>query len=210
MPISILIADDHGVLRAGLRALLNAEPDFQVVAEASSGEEAVHKAQTLQPQVVLMDIKMQGMDGIEATRQIVKTFPQVCVLLLTLYEETSMLREAMKAGATGYILKRAVETELNQAIRMVARGELYVHPEMTRALLTETLPEIQKSPEVTLTARELDVLKLIVHGYTNRQVADELKLSVRTVETHRANLMTKLNTKSRIDLVHYATDHGLL
>jgi two-component system, NarL family, response regulator NreC len=207
--ISILIADDHGVLRAGLRALLNAEPDFQVVGEASSGVEAVILAAELQPDIILMDISMPEMDGIQAARQLISQFPNMRVLLLTIHQDTSLLREAIQVGASGYILKRAVETELIDAIRQVTAGGLYIHPAMTLDLLEAQKPASAKNKEVTLTARELDVLRLLARGYTNRQIAEELVLGIRTVETHRANLMSKLNLHSRVDLVRYAAEQGL-
>ena len=211
MPVRILIVDDHGVLRAGLRALLEDEPDFQVVGEAADGEEGLRQAEALKPDIVLMDISMPGVDGIEATRRVHASLPNTRVLLLTVHEDKSLLREAIQSGASGYILKRAVESELINAIRAVGRGELYVHPAMTRALLPD-LPQEQaiQARSDSLTAREVEVLKLIALGHTNRQIAEKLHLSIRTVETHRANLMDKLDLHSRVELVRYANQHGLL
>lgn len=209
MAIRILIVDDHGVLRAGLRALLNSEADLEVVGEAVDGSDGLEQAARLQPDVVLLDISMPGMSGIEVTRRLAGQFPEIRILLLTIHEDTSLLREAIQAGAAGYILKRAVETELIDAIRAVAAGKIYVHPAMTRALLEEQQPPVRKTPEVTLTQRERDVLRLLVKGYTNRQIADELTLGVRTVESHRANLMTKLDLHSRVELVRYAAENGI-
>lgn len=209
MAIRILIVDDHGVLRAGLRALLNSEADLEVVGEAVDGSDGLEQAARLQPDVVLLDISMPGMSGIEVTRRLAGQFPEIRILLLTIHEDTSLLREAIQAGAAGYILKRAVENELIDAIRAVAAGKIYVHPAMTRALLEEQQPPVRKTPEVTLTQRERDVLRLLVKGYTNRQIADELTLGVRTVESHRANLMTKLDLHSRVELVRYAAENGI-
>ena len=212
MPIRVLIADDHGVLRAGLRALLNAEPDLTVVGEAADGPEALRLAGEMRPDVVLLDISMPGPDGIEVTRQMKAMIPGVRVLILTVHEDEGLLHEAIRVGASGYILKRAVESELINAIRSVWRGDLYVHPAITRALLQDlpsTLVREETSSE-PLTPREIEILKLIAEGHTNREVADILHISVRTVESHRANLTGKLGLSSRVDLVRYARSHGLL
>jgi two-component system response regulator NreC len=211
MPIQILIADDHGVLRAGLRTLLNAEPDLEVIAEASDGNDVLRLASELRPDIVLLDISMPGPGGIEVTRRLKEALPELRVLILTAHEDESMLREAVQAGAAGYIIKRAVESELINAIHAVWRGDLYVHPAMTRALLKETsLFPVSAEPAVeSLTPREIEVLHLIAKGYTNGQIAKELNLSVRTVESHRANLMGKLELRSRVELVRYAMEHGL-
>ena len=212
MPIKILVADDHGVLRAGLRALLNDEPDFLVVGEADSGEEALKIAKKISPDIVLMDLNMPGMGGIETARKMVKSHPQTRVLILTVHEDNELLKEAINAGASGYILKRAVESELIYAIHAVVRGDLYIHSAMTRALLLNTpeeQPDVPDSAE-ELTPRELEVLRLIAEGHTNRQIADLLSLSVRTVESHRSNLMEKLNLHSRVELVRYAHRNHLL
>jgi two-component system response regulator NreC len=212
MPTRILIADDHGVLRAGLRALLNAEPGLVVVGEAADGQAALRLAGEMHPDVVVMDISMPGVDGIEVTRQLKKDLPNVRVLILTVHEDESLLRAAIRAGAAGYIVKRAVESELISAIHAACRGELYVHPSMTRALLHDLQPAfISEDVSVELlTPREIEVLRLVAKGYTNRQIAEELTISVRTVESHRANLMDKLNLRSRVELVRYATKHRLL
>jgi two-component system response regulator NreC len=212
MVIRILIADDHGVLRAGLRALLNSEPDLGVVGEAADGHEAIRLAKALQPDVVLMDISMPDLVGIEVTRQLVASQPGVHVLILTVHEDKALLREAMRAGASGYIVKRAVGSELVNAIRAVVRGDLYVHPAMIRALLPSEDTRVIGEPGAaeSLTAREIDVLRLIATGHTNRQIAERLILSMRTVESHRAKLMGKLGLHSRVELVRYAAAHGLL
>jgi len=212
MSIRILIADDHGVLRAGLRALLNAEPGLEVVGEAADGHTALHLAAELRPDVALMDLSMPGLDGIQVTRQLKETLPGTRVLILTVHEDESLLREAIQAGAAGYIIKRAVESELINAIRAVCSGDLYVHPALTRALLRDLSPALtsDQAPTEPLTPREIDVLRLIAQGYTNRQVAEKLHVSVRTVESHRANLTSKLGIASRAELVRYAKEHGLL
>jgi two-component system response regulator NreC len=212
MSIRILIADDHGVLRAGLRALLNAEPNFEVVAEAADGKEALCLTEELRPDVALLDISMPGPDGIEVTRCLKEMMPEARILILTVHEDEGLLREAIRAGASGYILKRAAESELINAIQAVWRGDLYVHPAMTRTLLQDlhaTFIPNEASIE-PLTPREIEVLRLIAEGHTNRQIAEVLSISVRTVESHRANLMGKLGLNSRVELVRYAKRHGFL
>jgi DNA-binding NarL/FixJ family response regulator len=207
----ILIADDHPVLRSGLRVLLGADSGLEVVGEAGTGEETLLLAEELRPDVVLLDIGMPGESGIETVRRLKEKLPELKVLFLTMHEEEGMLLEALGAGADGYLIKRADEPEIIQAIRVVQRGDVYVHPAMTRALLSqaetaEPLPE----PVEPLTRREIDVLRLLARGNTNRQIAEILALSVRTIESHRANLMGKLGLSSRVELVTYAEEHGLL
>ena len=212
MSIRILIADDHGVLRAGLRALLSAESDLEVAGEAADGRETLRLVSELDPDVVLLDVNMPGPDGIEVTRRLKAVKPEVRVLILTVHEDEGLLREAIRAGASGYILKRAVESELIYAIHAVWRGDLYVHPAMTRALLQDLHSTLvaDEAPVEPLTPREMEVLRLIAEGHTNRQIAEVLSISVRTVESHRANLMSKLGLHSRVELVRYAKRHGLL
>lgn len=212
MPIRILIADDHGVIRAGLCALLADLPDLTVVGEASDGIEAIAKAIELKPDILLMDLSMPNVGGIEATRQLMQSQPSLRILILTVHEDDSLLKEVIRAGAAGYVIKRAAQEDLIHAIRVVARGDLYVHPAMTRALFsqsstngTSTLSEVE-----TLTLREIEVLQLLAKGYTNRQIAEQLSLSPRTVEGHRANLSAKLGLRSRVELVEYAEQHGLM
>jgi two-component system response regulator NreC len=212
MTVRILIVDDHGVLRAGLRALLSAEFDLEVVGEAIHGAEALEIAGRLNPNVILLDLSMPGPSGIEVTRELRQRLPDVRVLILTVHEDETLLQEAIRAGASGYILKRAVESELIDAIRAVSRGELYVHPAMTRALLN-TLAPTPPAPGASnesLTPREIEVRRLIAPGHTNRQMADLLNISIRTVESHRANLMSKLALRSRVDLVRYAKEHKII
>jgi len=212
MTIRVLIADDHTLLRAGLRTLLNRETDFTVVGEASDGNEAINLAKELQPDVVLMDISMPGYGGIEATRTLRNELPDTHVLVLTFHEDESLLQEALRAGASGYIVKRAFESELINAIKAVTRGDLYVHPAMARALLGPPIERQEKNlnPTAILTPREIEVLRLLANGYTNQQIADTLSISVRTVETHRSHLTTKINLHSRSELVRYAIENALL
>ena len=214
MAIRILIADDHSVIRTGLRTILSAVPDFEVVGEAADGSEALRLAHELRPDVVLTDISMPGPigGGLTVVQRLKESYPDMQLLVLTVHEDESLLYGAINAGASGYIVKRAAETELVSAIRAACRGELYVHPSMTRALLkTPTKPLTPKSFTIeALSPREVDVLRLLAKGYTSRQIADALKLSPRTVEGHRANLMSKLNLHSRVELTSFAEEHGLL
>jgi two-component system response regulator NreC len=212
LPIRILIADDHAVVRTGLRALLGTDPDLEFVGEAGDGAETLHLVETLQPDLVLLDITMPPDNGIEIARRIKEEHPEVLVLFLTMHEDEALLHEALRAGAAGYVIKRAEEAEILQAIHTVSEGDLYVHPSMTRALLHQTVTSEQRrgAPVEPLTPRELEVLHLLVRGNTNRQTAEVLGISVRTVENHRANLMGKLGISSRVELVSYAEEHQLL
>ena len=212
MSIQILIADDHGVMRAGLRALLETESDLRVIGEATDSEEAVRLVSELQPDVVLLDISMPGQGGIKVTRRLKEMLPGVRVLILTVHEDKYLLQEAIRAGAAGYITKRAIRPELINAIHAVWRGDMYVHPAMTRDLLRDISPSllIEERPVDPLTPREIEVLRLIAKGHTNRQTAEILGLGTRTVESHRAHIIDKLGLQNRAELVRYATEHGLL
>jgi len=212
MCIRILIADDHGVLRAGLRALLSSESDIEVVGEAVDGQQTVALSAELKPDVVLLDVSLPDQSGIEVTRSLKELHPGIRVLILTVHEDGGLLQEAVQAGAAGYIIKRAVESELIDAIRAVSRGDIYVHPAMTRALFKDMTPAppTKDSPIEAPTPREIDVLRYIAQGHTNRQTAEALSISVRTVESHRANLMSKLGLSSRVELVRYAKENGFI
>jgi len=194
MAIQILIADDHGVLRAGLRALLESEPDMQVVGEAADGREALRLVDELRPEILLLDVSMPGIDGIDTARQLKKSHPKTRVLILTMHEDVVLAREALQAGASGYLIKRAVESELISAIHAVARGDMYLHPSVARALLQDTWPA-PPAPR-PLTPRESEILRLVAQGQTNSQIAETMNLSLRTVEIHRMNLMRKLEAGS--------------
>lgn len=212
MPIRILIADDHAVVRSGLRALLVADPGLEVVGEAGDGTETLQQVATLRPNLVLLDITMPPDNGIEIAKRLKEKHPEVVVLILTMHEDESLLHEALRSGAAGYVIKRAEESEIIQAIYAASQGDIYVHRTMTRALLHQpvTTEHRRGATAINLTRRELDVLRLLAKGNTNRQIADLLGLSVRTVENHRANLMGKLGLVSRVELVNYAEEHDLL
>jgi two-component system, NarL family, response regulator NreC len=213
MAVRVLIADDHGLIRAGLRSILEDEPAVEVVGEAVDGVEAVRLALDLQPDIVLMDIGMPGLDGIDAARQLKQSIPATQLLILSVYEDLSFVREAIKAGAAGYIIKRAVEEELIEAIHAVHEGNMYVHPALLPGLLKDPHPSLNnkiKGALDELTPREVEVMGYIVRGYTNKQIAGSLYISTRTVEGHRASLLGKLGLKNRVDLVEFAEKHGLL
>ena len=212
MPIRVLIADDHAVVRSGLRALLRIDRGIEVVGEAANGVEALNLAEALRPDVVLLDVTMPPENGLQTARQLKERLPELFVLILTMHEDEGLLHEALRVGASGYMIKRAEESEILHAIHTVSRGDIYVHPAMTRALLRQpvTTEHRRGSPAEALTAREIDVMRLLVKGNTNRQSADLLGVSIRTVENHRANLMAKLGLSSRVELVNYAEEHDLI
>ncbi len=212
--ISVLLADDHRILREGIKSLLEKAPDIQVVGEAAEGGEAVAKAQRLSPDVVLMDITMPGMNGLEATRQIKALKPGVKVLILTMHESNQYISQFLRSGASGYVLKDTAAQELVGAIRVVGQGDAFLYPSIARKLLEEYLQKVQNGEESQsydgLTDREQEVLKLIAEGRSNREIADTLSLSVRTVQAHRAHLMGKLHMHDRTELVRYAIRKGLI
>jgi DNA-binding NarL/FixJ family response regulator len=199
-------------MRAGLRAMLEGEPTVEVVGEAADGEAVMYLAGELLPDIVLLDIGMPGLDGIEVTRRLSKLLPQIQVLILTVYEDESLLREAIRAGASGYVVKRAAEEELIAAIQAVSRGDMYIHPALTRLLVKDLSPSInpKKGALETLTPRESEVMGYIVRGYTNRQIAETLFISMRTVEGHRASLLGKLGLKNRVELVAFSEKNRLV
>jgi len=212
MSIRVLIADDHGVMRAGLRALLNAADGMEVVGEAADGREALELAGQLTPDVVLLDLSMPDMSGIKVAHKLRAMLPEARTLILTVHEDEALLREAIQAGASGYIIKRAAEAELITAIQAVNRGELYIHSALMRQLLQDlSAPPTPAAERLELlTPREQEVLGLLVRGYTNRQVAEELCISTRTVEGHRANIMSKLEFRNRAEMVNFGEQCGLL
>ncbi len=210
--IKVLIADDHAIVRTGLRALIHSESTMELVGEASGGYETIELVEKTQPDVLVLDLSMPDLDGIAVTRQIKPQFPNVHILILTIHEDQALLREAIKAGASGYILKHAAESELIAAIQRILCGDLYVDPAMVRQLLQEPAAPLAMPSQSTetLTPREIEVLKLIVQGYTNRQIGEELNISFRTAESHRASLSEKLGLHSRVELVRYARERGLI
>ena len=212
MGINVLIADDHAIVRAGLRILITSEKDLVLVGEATGGIEALEKVTQLSPDVLVLDISMPDLDGISVIRKLKEDGSPCAILVLTVHEDEAILKEAIRLGAGGYIIKHAAESELIAAIRSVFHGDLYVHPTLIRSLVQSTPRQPVKTAgqDELLTSREVEVLKLIVQGYTNKQVADELSISVRTVEGHRANLTEKLGMRNRVDLLRYAREHKLI
>jgi two-component system response regulator NreC len=211
-PIRMLIADDHTIVRSGLRLLLEAEPDIQVVSEAVNGKEALAMVEKLHPDVVLMDIAMPDMDGFEATRQIKSRWPDIQVLVLTMHRQDEYFFEMLKAGASGYILKGAETDELLHAVRVVSQGEVYLHSIMARRLVQDYLGRLgsglNSSP--TLSPREKEILNLLAEGYSNKEIAEKLVISPSTVHTHTNNIMGKLELNSRHELIQYARQRGLI
>jgi DNA-binding NarL/FixJ family response regulator len=211
--IRILIADDHTLLRNGICALLKEVPDMVIVGEASDGREAVHLAGQLKPDVVLMDIAMPLLNGLEATRQIKREHPEINVLVLTMYDNEEYFREMLEVGASGYIIKRAAATELVSAIRAVYNGEAVLSPAITRLLLEDYLNHDlhnEKDDPNALSSREREVLQLIAEGRTSREIAEILNLSVKTVQSHRTNLMQKLDLHDRGELIKYAIQKKII
>lgn len=204
--IRVLIADDHAIVRGGLRALISSDPSMELTGEAEGGQDAIAQVEADQPDVVILDLSMPDLDGIEVTKRIKARYPRMHVLILTVHEDDALLRAALAAGASGYILKRAAESELVAAIHRIMRGDLYVDPAVVRYLVGDSPPsEAQANkPVQELTPRETEVLQLIAEGYTNRQIGELLSISVRTAESHRASLSAKLGIQSRVELVRYA------
>lgn len=210
--ISVLIADDHTIVRSGVRLLLEAEADIKVVGEALNGIDALNLAESLQPDVVLMDITMPEMDGLEATRQLKSRFPQINVLVLTMHRSDDYFFEMLKAGASGYILKGAKTSELITAVRKVHQGEVFLYPSMAQKLVQGylQLAEWEQEQESPLSPREKEIFQLLAEGYTNKEIAEKLVISPSTVHSHRGNLMEKLGLNNRRELLQYARDHGLI
>jgi two-component system response regulator NreC len=212
MTIHVMLADDHAMLRAGLKALLNAEPDMQVVGEAGNGEEAVQLARQLTPDVVVMDISMPVKDGLQATREVTDTLPDTRVLVLTMHAEEQYLLKVLEAGGSGFVLKRSADTELMEAIRTVHRGEAFLYPSATRLLLEAYQRGDRPEPPAggKLSEREAEVLRFTAEGYSNSEIGQKLFLSPKTVDTYRQRIMEKLGLHHRAELVRYALNSGLL
>ena len=211
--LRVVVADDHQIVREGLKALINAQPDMQGVGEAEDGRAAWALAKQLLPDVVLMDVSMPEMSGAEATARLLKDCPQVKVLALTVYEDKGYLQQLLKAGAAGYVLKRAVMEELVRAVRTVAAGGSYVDPTLAGRLVSSYIRQdtgAGRQAGVELSEREEQVLRLAAWGYSNKEIGAKLQISVKTVETYKARLMEKLNLRSRADIVRYALRQGWL
>jgi DNA-binding NarL/FixJ family response regulator len=202
--ISVLLVDDHTLVRRGFRRMLEDEPDIRVVAETSNGEDAVRLARELRPNVIVMDCALPGMSGLAAARVILQDFPAAAILMLSMHAEDTLVRQAMDAGARGYVLKNADDLGLGAAIRRVAAGEIVLAPELSRS------PGLKGERDSRLTTRELEILQLIVDGKSNKTIADDLGLSVNTVSVHRANIMDALGIHKTAELVVYAIRNGLV
>jgi len=214
-PIRILLVDDHAVVRAGLRMLLGADPELQIVGEAENGAQALRLTDELAPDVVLMDISMPDMNGIEATRKIKEQAPNVVVLALTMHEDDQYFFEMLAAGASGYVPKRAAPNDLLSAIHAVHNGGVFLFPSVARVLVQDYVQRAARAGAAghsfdVLTEREREVLALIAQGLSNQEIADQLVISAKTVNRHRENIMAKLNLHSRVELVRYAIEKGLI
>jgi DNA-binding NarL/FixJ family response regulator len=208
--VRVLIVDDHAVVRSGLRLLLDGEEDIEVVGEAGSAREAILEARSVKPDLILMDVVMPDGSGLEAVPTLLHEHENVKVLVLSMQDDPRYVREAFSVGASGYVLKEAADTEVVAAIREVARGGRYVHPELGARLVAAETEELRRSEENPLSEREEEVLRLLALGHTNQEIAKQLFISVRTAETHRAHIMQKLRLTTRAELVRYALAQGLL
>jgi DNA-binding NarL/FixJ family response regulator len=207
--VRVLIADDHGIVRSGLRMLLEQQPDIDVIAEAADGAEARDMAIRERPDLAILDVKMPKLTGLQATREIREHAPDVSVLILSMYDDERYLFEALKAGASGYVLKAQADVDLLEAVRAVERGEPFLTPEAQRALIKDVLGQGTGRTD-ELTPREEEVVKLVAEAHTNKEIAEILHLSEKTVENHRSNAMRKLGMRDRVELVRYAIRRGLI
>ena len=210
MSTRVLLVDDHAVVRAGLRLLIDAEPDLETVGEAGDAREAIFEARSTKPDVILMDVVMPEQSGLEVLPALMHEHPDVKVLVLSMQDDPRYVREAFAAGASGYVLKEAADNEVVGAIREVANGGRYVHPELGARLIEAEALAVRRAEEDPLSDREREVLRLLALGHTNQEIAKQLYISVRTAETHRAHIMQKLRLQTRADLVAYALERGLL
>jgi two-component system response regulator NreC len=208
--IRVLVVDDHAVVRSGLRRVLDAEKDIETVGEAPNADRAVFEALETKPDVILLDVVMPGKSGIEAMPALLQAVPDTKVLVLSMQDDPHYVREAFEAGASGYVLKEAADTDVVDAVRAVAGGERYVHPTLGARLVAAETEERKRAESDPLSEREREVLRLLALGHTNQEIAALLYISVRTAETHRAHIMQKLSLSSRAELVRYALDHGLI
>jgi len=210
--LRVLLAEDHETVREGLKLIINAQPDIEVVAEAADGRVAIKLAQELLPDIVVMDISMPNMNGLKATKKLKEVCPEIKVVALTRLKDESYLQELLRAGASGYVLKQSPTIELLNAIRTVAAGNSYLDPTVTGRVMSGYAGRLDRRDQrpVTCSDRELEVLKAIAWGYSNKEIAAQMKLSVKTIEAHKANCMKKLGLRSRIDIVRYAVLQGWL
>ncbi len=213
--LTVLLADDHKLLRSGLKLLLQRNPDFSVVGEAADGEQTLQLFQQLEPDILLLDLSMPKMDGLECLREIKSRYPAAKVIVLTMHEDENYIKQAMQAGAAAYVHKSAADTDLFKAIAAVQAGELYLSQQDSNLLLHVLLNEEQKpvdnqAPYILLSPREREVLRLIAHGYSMAEVAERLSLSIKTVDTYKTRLMEKLGATKKSELVSYALKYGLL
>jgi len=211
--IRILLAEDHVTVREGLKMLIGREPDMEIVGEAADGREAIESASELRPEIVVMDISMPGLNGLKGTRKLKELYPEIHVIALTRHKESGYVQELLLAGASGYVLKQSSSDELIRAIRAVHSGKSYLDPAVTSQALNKSSPgdlKVAISSSMQLSNRESEVLKLIASGYSNKEIAAQLQISVKTVEAHKANSMKKIGLRSRIDIVNYALLQGWL
>jgi DNA-binding NarL/FixJ family response regulator len=207
--IRILLADDHAMVRQGFRLILSSQPDMEIVGEAGNGREAVEMAEKLQPDIIVMDVAMPELNGIEATRKITAALPRTRILALSMHKDSVYVREILRAGARGYLLKDSIDSDLLSAVRAVAKGEGYLSPAVSDAVLSDYRKHVT-APLDLLTGREREVLQMIATGKTNKDIANDLKLSVYTVDAHRGRIMEKLNLHSTGELVRFAVRNGLI
>jgi two-component system, NarL family, response regulator NreC len=210
MTVRVLIVDDHAVVRAGLRLLLEAEDDLEAVGEAGTAKDAIFQARSLKPDVILMDVVMPDQSGIDVVPTLLHEHPETKVLVLSMQDDPQYVRQAFSAGASGYVLKEAADPEVVAAVREVANGGRYVHPALGARLVAAETAAARRAAEDPLSEREREVLRLLALGHTNQEIARRLYISVRTAETHRAHIMQKLRLSTRAELVHYALEQGLL
>ena len=208
--ISVVLVDDHAVVRSGLRLLLERQDDIEVVGEAGNAKDAIFRARAMKPDVILLDVVMPGESGIEVLPKLLKESPETKVLVLSMQDDPSYVREAFAVGASGYVLKEAADEEVVSAVREIADGGRYVHPALGARMVAAEAEERAAAEADPLSEREREVLRLLALGHTNQEIAEQLYISVRTAESHRAHIMQKLRLTTRAELVHYALSHGLL
>jgi two-component system, NarL family, response regulator NreC len=208
--IRVVLVDDHAVVRSGLHLLLDAQEDIEVVGEAGNAKDAIFRARALKPDVILLDVVMPGESGIEVLPKLLKESPETQVLVLSMQDDPSYVREAFAAGASGYVLKEAIDEEVVSAVREIASGGRYVHPALGARMIAAEAEERAAAEADPLSEREREILRLLALGHTNQEIAQQLYISVRTAESHRAHIMQKLRLSTRAELVRYALSHGLV